>query len=321
MKTARASIIVLALALCLATTVRGANSDESVRRPWMGVLLDTRPLPDLLTKHLGLAPGQGIRVGNVHRDSPADKAGLERDDIIISFQGKEVTDYGAFVEDVRKAGVGTEVSLAIIHLGQRQTVKLELESSADTVDLKYPPEPQMVQSWRPGKIFRFQPGDKDWVEILRDRIPPTFETNIKRFFDEMTIYHHSNGEDYTITVRGNPDDEDLTVIVRAGPAEYKTTAKDIDRLPEKYRKAAKRAVESHRRSERFDTRTTPPSGGWRSYLDKLRSRGGASARPSGPDDQRFDKMQEQMRQMQQRLDELEKQLKRNTRFVEPGEKI
>jgi hypothetical protein len=321
MKTAKATITMLLITLCSATAALCANSDEPGRRAWMGVLLDTRPLPDLLTKHLGLEPSQGIRVGNVHRDSPADKAGLERDDIIIGFEGKDVTDYDTFVDEVRKAGVGTEVSLVIIHLGRRQTVKLKLEPAADTVDLKYPSEPQMVQSWRPGKIFRFRPGDKDWVEILRDRIPPTFETSIKRFFDEMTTYHHSNGEDYTITVRGNPDDEDLTVIVHAGPAEYKTTAKEIDRLPEKYRKSAKEAIESHRRSSRFEARTEPPSGGWRSYLNKLRSRNDVQARPSEPEKERFDKMQEQMRQMQQRLDELEKQLKRNTRFVEPGEKI
>jgi hypothetical protein len=284
----------------------------------MGVLLDTAPLPDLLIKHLGLSAGQGVRIMNVHRDSPADKAGLERDDIIISFQGQDVIDRERFVDEVRESGTGTQVSLAIIHLGQRQTVKLKLEPFTDALDLKYPAEPERVQSWRPGKVFRLRPGDKDWMEILRDGTPGGFDVNIRQFFDEMTTYHHSNGESYTITVTGNPDDDDLTVIVRAGGAEYKTTAREIDRLPEQYREPAKQAIQSHRKASRTrksDDREDSPfwrrPSNWRSYFDPS-LRAGRSRRttppapPSGPDDQILDKVQEQMRQLQQRLDELEK---------------
>jgi hypothetical protein len=272
----------------------------------MGVLLDPAPLPDLLVKHLALSPGQGVRISNVHRDSPADKAGLDRDDIIIGFQGNDVTDRDTFVAEVRKAGAETEVSLAIIHLGQRQTVKLKLERFTGAVDLKYPPEPDAAQSWRPGKIFRFTPGDKTWEEYFRDNMPKDFDMSIRHFFDEMSTYHHSNGEEYTITIRGNPDDDDLAVIVRTGPAEYKTTAKEIDRLPEEYREAAKQAVENHRRAAKFEIRTPPPSGGWRSYYDRLRSRLSPHSRPFEPQDQALKQMQEQMRQLQERLDKLEK---------------
>ncbi len=311
MNTKNMAITVL-ISLFFAGIGLGADSESPSQHPWMGVLLDPAPLPDLLVKHLALSPGQGVRISNVHRDSPADKAGLDRDDIIIGFQGKDVTDRESFVNEVRKAGTGTEVSLAIIHLGQRQTVKLKLEPFTGAVDLKYPVEPDAVQSWRPGKIFRFTPEDKEWQEILRDKIPREFDGTFRQFFNEMSTYHHSNGEEYTITVRGNPNDDDLTVIVRAGAAEYKTTAKELDRLPEQYRKPAKEAIENHRQSRGGPTwppyesgnhtglPLPPPSGGWRSYFDKLRSR------INPPEDKRFDKMQEQMRQLQERLDKLEK---------------
>lgn len=312
MKTKNVAIVVV-ISLFFAGMGLGADSESPIQHPWMGVLLDPAPLPDLLIKHLALSPGQGVRISNVHRNSPADKAGLDRDDIIIGFQGKDVTDRESFVDEVRKSGAGEEVSLAIIHLGQRQTIKLKLEPFTGPVDLKYPPEPDAVQSWRPGKIFRFTPGEKGWREILRENMPKDFDVSIRRFFDETTTYHHSNGEEYTITVRGNPDDDDLTVSVRAGPAEYKTTAREIDRLPEQYRKPAKEAIEDHRRSSKFEGRTPPPSGGspaggqgWRSYYDKLRSRVNPPDRPSKPDDQSLKQMQEQMRQLQERLDRLEK---------------
>jgi len=300
--------ITVVISLLLTAVGLGAESKTPEGPAWMGVLLDTAPLPDLLNKHLALSPGQGIRIRNVHRGSPADNAGLDRDDIIIGFQGKDVTDRESFVDEVRDSGVGTEISLTIIHLGQRKSVKLKLEPFNGPVDLKYPSEPDAVQSWRPGKIFRFTPEDKQWQEILRENMPRDFDVSIRRFFDETTTYHHSNGEEYTITVKGNPDDDDLTVSVRAGPAEYKTTAKEIDRLPEQYRKSAKEAIEDHCRNSKPEVRTPPPSGGWRSYFDKLRSRVNPPdvRRINPPEDKRFEQMQEQMRQLQERLDKLEK---------------
>ena len=324
MKTRKVAVIILAAALCCAGTALGAESNAPAEQhPWMGVLLDTTPLPDLLVKHLGLAPGQGIRIGNVHRDSPADKAGLERDDIIIGFQGKDVTDYDAFVEEVRKAGVGTEVSLAIIHLGQRQTVKLKLEPFTGNVDLKYPAEPQMVQSWRPGKIFRFTPGDREWTEILRDNMPKDFDVSIRRFFDEVHTYQHSNGEDYTVTVQGDPNDEDAVIIVDAGDAEYKTTARHIDKLPEKYRDPARQALKDAKEASakaEAERRARRVPSSWRPFLDRMRPGANPPADRLAPNDQTIEKMQKQMRELQERLDKLEKQQRRSRSSNEPAER-
>ena len=140
-------ILTIALVLVWAGTGLAGDTDTDDARPYIGVMLDAASLPDLLVKHLGLEAGQGIRIANIHRDSPADKAGLERDDIIIGFEGGRVDDRQQFVDNVRKAGIGTEVSLEIIHLGKRQTVTLTLEGLKGDFDFKYPPEPEVVQSW------------------------------------------------------------------------------------------------------------------------------------------------------------------------------
>jgi S1-C subfamily serine protease len=84
MKTKKTALISFMVLLFVAATP-SAELKAAETRPYMGVWLDTSPLPDLLIKHLGLSPSQGIRITNVHRDSPADRAGLERDDIIIAF--------------------------------------------------------------------------------------------------------------------------------------------------------------------------------------------------------------------------------------------
>ena len=299
MKTKNIIIITIALALVWSCTGLAADTDSNDARPYIGVMLDAAPLPDLLVKHLGLEPGQGIRIANIHRGSPADKAGLERDDIIIGFEGKDVDDRQQFVEDVRKAGIGTEISLEIIHLGKRETVKLKLEGLKGDFDLKYPPEPEIVQSWRPGKIFRLKPGDETWREILRDGIPPEFDVDINRLFRELYSYHYSDGEDYTITIEGSPDDDDSVITVQTDHVNYRTTLGEIDkRLPEKYRESAKQAVKNARETGKWKK--------LRINIDKLHPYWNLPTPPFGPGNEMFDAIKKQMKELQQRLDKLEK---------------
>jgi hypothetical protein len=321
-------ILTIAVVLVCAGTGLAADTDSNDVRPYIGVMLDGAPLPELLVKHLGLEPEQGIRIANIHRDSPADKAGLERDDIIIGFEGGDVNDQQQFVDNVRKAGIGTEVSLEIIHLGKRKTVTLKLEGLKGDFDLKYPPEPEIVQSWRPGKIFKLKPGDEDWMEVFRDNMPSDFDVNIKKFFNELyTTHKHSDGEDYTITIEGNPNDDNTTISVSVGENEYKATLKEIDKLPEKYREPAEQAVKDARKAAKtrkfdgsfFGPQYRPKQFDWKPYVDKIHPDFKSPIVPFGPGDEMSDAIKKQMKEMQQRLDKLEKILKENIRFQKPDE--
>jgi hypothetical protein len=309
MKTTITVLIAGAILLSTGAAAHG-ESTPTGGRPFMGVLLDPAPLPRLLSLHLGVAVGQGLRIQNVQVDSPADKAGLERDDLIIRFQGEDLHDYERLVEAIRKAGAGTEVSLQIIHLGVRKTVKLTLMAFEGEPEWKYPREPEVIQSWRPGRFFRLQPGDEDWKEMFKDGIPPDIDIDVKKFFKEVRTYHHSNGEDYSVTIEGNPHDEDSTITVRIDDDKYTTTVKDIDKLPEKYREAAKDALETARRSprskifewnERIYRWKTPPQ--WKDYFDKVHPRNyGPMLRLD-----RSDKILETLEKLDQILRERERQ--------------
>jgi len=295
-------VLISCVVLLSITTAICAESESTDARPYMGVLLDTAPLPDLLIKHLSLSPGQGVRIRNVHSNSPADKAGLERDDIIIGFQGEDVKDYERFVNSVRKAGIGTEVSLEIIHLGKRKTVKFKLEPFKDEFDWKYTLEPEIVQSWRPGKMFRLKPGDKNWIEM---KFP----------FDgkSLEVYHYQHSGDgggYTITIEGDQDDEDTKITLRVGDKEYKTTVREIDKLPKKYRNIVEEALENSRKYSRQRKQTRKfsflpsmplPDEPWKHFRPQVP--------PFGSDDQMFDKIEKQVRKLQERIEELEKRFR------------
>lgn len=315
-KTMKAKNIILIVFTILFSvgTVLCAESESAGQRPYLGISLDMRPLPELLTKHLGLPPGQGIRINNVQKDSAADKAGLERDDIIIGFEGKPVENNEQFVEAVRQAGVGEEVSLEIIHLGKRENIKLKLglfEGEAGWNGWKYPPEPEAMQLWRPGKIFRLEPDEKDWREITL----PEIGNHIKNFFKEVYSYQHSDdGEQYEITIEGSPKDEDTPITLRISEpggktTEYKTTIKEIDKLPEKYRQPVKDAIEESLKKSRenefwgYGTPHAPPLPQpelWRQHFENLQPR------PFEPGNMMPGRMEEQLRELQQRLEQLER---------------
>ncbi len=312
MKTKNVALISFVVLLFVAATPSAElKADET--RPYMGVWLDTSPLPDLLIKHLGLSPDQGIRITNVHRDSPADRAGLERDDIIIALEGDKVlsSESQKFIDKVRKSAIDTEVALEIIHLGQRKTIQLRLEPFDGGRDFKYPPEPEIVQSWRPGKMFRLKPDGKDWIEIELPFIGKSLEV-----YD----YHHlGNGAEYTITIEGDPNDEDTKITLRLGDEEYKSTVGRIDKFPEKYRDAAAEALKNSRkysmqrrqtRTKRFSIPPVPrPDELFKSLKDRSRFPVTPEVPPFAPDEGMLDKIEKQMRKLQERIEELEKRLR------------
>ncbi len=236
MKTVKlATIFVMALILMGNTRAPAEDQDNPASsRPYIGVRLDPNPLSDLLVKHLKLKAHQGLLVYNVQVDSPADKAGIERDDIIIAFQGQEVTGYDEFVSDIRNESVGTEVELEIIHEGDRMTKKLTLAPLEQTNNWKYPfrETPRVPQT--PSRIFRMNPGEQNWKQIPFEGLPESY----KRFFQPRQSYQINEDDlNLKIDIVGDPKNPDSKIEVQDKNTgkHYRTTVGKIDELPKKYR--------------------------------------------------------------------------------------
>jgi hypothetical protein len=298
---------------CLILLAAAALSYGEGQRSVIGVQLDPAPLPELLTKHLRLDAGQGVRISNVTVESAADKVGLQRDDIIIAFQGEKVTASQQLAEAVGRLNTGTEVLLEIIHLGERETLDFALTPMPKDGKLKYPPEPGNVTSWRPGKVFKIGPEGQEWIEIPFNEFPDT-AFNVKEFFKEFHTYEHStDDEDFTITIEGDPNDDDSRIIVRAGDTEYSSTVGEIDALPEKYRSLAEEDLADARTSvsyrmgiKQFHLPEPPAPDLWRQYFDNIRVPQPDLDHLSETKDRALKELREQMEQLQQRMGEMEK---------------
>jgi len=93
------------------------------RRGWLGVRIQN--VTDDIAEAIGLEQAAGALVTDVP-DGPAADAGIEAGDVIISFDGKDVADTRALVQQVAKAPVGDSVRVVVFRDGGTQTILVTL---------------------------------------------------------------------------------------------------------------------------------------------------------------------------------------------------
>lgn len=95
-----------------------------VKRGWIGVSYQS--VTDDIADSFGLDRARGVLVANVAADGPAAKAGLKRNDIIISFAGQDVLDLRRFPRLVANARVGSTIDLVVWRQGKEVPLKLRV---------------------------------------------------------------------------------------------------------------------------------------------------------------------------------------------------
>ena len=95
-----------------------------VVRGYLGVLIGK--VDSDLARKLGLKKPMGAVVSKVYKDSPADKAGIKRGDVILKYGGKEVEGPSDLQEMVVTTEPGKKVKLEIWRGGKRRTVEVKI---------------------------------------------------------------------------------------------------------------------------------------------------------------------------------------------------
>jgi serine protease Do len=95
-----------------------------VIRGWLGVTI--QPLTPDLVKQFNIGDEKGVLVGDVVEDSPAEKAGIERGDVIVEFDGKKVEDVVNLRNMVANTLPNEEVTINLIRDGKPKTVKVKI---------------------------------------------------------------------------------------------------------------------------------------------------------------------------------------------------
>ncbi len=101
------------------------KADKAEPKPgFLGV--ETRAVESDAREVLGLQAGQGVLVQRVVEGSAAEKAGLERNDLILSVGGTSVGTPEELGEVVRGLGAGKKTEVAIVRKGERRSVSVTL---------------------------------------------------------------------------------------------------------------------------------------------------------------------------------------------------
>jgi serine protease Do len=103
-----------------------------VRRGWLGVKIQS--VTDDIAETLSLPQNTGALVAAVTPNSPASKAGLESGDVILKFDGKDVTSMRGLPRIVAQAPVGKAVDVELLRKGQKQDTKVTVGRLEDDDD-------------------------------------------------------------------------------------------------------------------------------------------------------------------------------------------
>jgi serine protease Do len=93
-----------------------------VVRGWLGVSI--QPVTPDLAKQFGLKEEKGALVGDVIEDGPAEKAGIQRGDVIVEFDGREVTDPAGLRNMVAGTSPEKQIAIKVLRAGKPKTMNI-----------------------------------------------------------------------------------------------------------------------------------------------------------------------------------------------------
>jgi serine protease Do len=109
------------------------RSTGHVERGWIGVVI--QPVTPEIEKSLGLGEGvKGALIGQVLKDTPAEKAGLKHGDIVTSFDGRAIGDFSELSSVVADTAVGKTVNIDILRDNKKMTLKITVDRLEDESD-------------------------------------------------------------------------------------------------------------------------------------------------------------------------------------------
>ena len=96
-----------------------------VRRAYLGVELDPNFSPDD-ARRIGLGRLYGAKIRRITPDTPAYRAGLRLNDVVLSFNDIEITDENHLINLVSLSEVGTQARIVVVRDGQRKALQVVL---------------------------------------------------------------------------------------------------------------------------------------------------------------------------------------------------
>lgn len=161
---------------------------------WLGVIVESAT--SALRDQLDLAADEGVVIVMVGEDTPAVKAGLKPNDIILTIDGKKITDHESLRSSMKDKKTGDQVSLVIIRKGQKSTKQIILEKRPAPKNQSSPaedPEQESSSTTQTGTAeLELKYGDS-FEKILKDpQVPETFKQSVREMQQRMKEFQEKH---------------------------------------------------------------------------------------------------------------------------------
>jgi serine protease Do len=104
--------------------IRQLIKHGTVRRGWLGVHIQT--VTDEMAEALGLDTAKGALVASVLKDGPAEKGGIEQGDVILKFDGKDVTTMRLLPRIVAETEIDKSVGVEVWRDGEVEELSVKI---------------------------------------------------------------------------------------------------------------------------------------------------------------------------------------------------
>lgn len=111
------------------SVLAGMTEDGHLVRPWLGAW--GQAVSSDLAASLGLPRPVGVLVNEVYPRGPADKAGVQVGDVILSVNGQDVNDPQALRFRIATLAIGETTELSVWRRGDERTLRLDLVPPAE----------------------------------------------------------------------------------------------------------------------------------------------------------------------------------------------
>ena len=197
-----------------------------VVRGWLGIMIQDIT-PDL-AESFGITETNGVIVADVVPDSPAEKSGLKRGDIVKSFNGKAVDNAHSLSRAVAALGPESAATLEILRDGKPTSIKITIGTMPEDVGEKKGGGGTKtetawgisVQNLTPELARKFSLDDSETGVIITDLKPgtPAAEGTLQLgdIIKEINRQKVQNVRDYKQTIQKMKKGETLLLLVKRG---------------------------------------------------------------------------------------------------------
>jgi serine protease Do len=102
--------------------------------------------PELATS-FGLKEDKGVLVSDVTPDSPAKKAGVNKGDVILEYDGKQVEEKGQLTKMVGRTAIGKKVKLVVLRDKEQKTLWVTIGELSEKQVTAAAPKPEETDRW------------------------------------------------------------------------------------------------------------------------------------------------------------------------------